>query len=96
MHRFLIAAVFAASASAACAAPQTFAGSEALDALPVEYTRHNREHRMAEIQWNLGGQRYYRRDRYGDGYGSGYGRRYGGPPPWAPAHGYRRHYYDRW
>lgn len=71
---------------------------EELDQLPAAYARHNREHRMWEIQRNMERQdRYERRHRYRDGYGYGYGRRHGGPPPWAPAHGRRhRDAYDRW
>lgn len=57
---------------------------------PVEYARHTREHRLAEIEWRMDRQDR-RRGRYSD---YGYGRRYGGPPPWAPAHGYRRHHRD--
>lgn len=69
------------------AAAQNFRASEALDKLPAEYTRHNRDHRIAEMEYYQQRQRYYRRDRYDDGYG--YGHRRGAPPPWAPAHGYR-------
>ena len=64
-----------------------------LDQLEATYVRHNREHRMWEIERNLERRDYYRHR----GYGYGYGRRHGGPPPWAPAHGRRYHdRYDRW
>lgn len=103
MRYFLIAAAMSLGAAITpAAASETFAGSAGLDKLETSYVRHNREHRMWEIQRNLDRQerygyrdRGYRRDR-----DYGYGRRYGGPPPWAPAHGrrYRDHYerYDRW
>ncbi len=49
---------------------------------------------MWEIQRDM--ERQQRRDHYRHGRGydrrHGYGRRHGGPPPWAPAHGYRRHH----
>ena len=66
----------------------------ALDRVDAEYTRHNREHRMAEIQWNVDRQRYYGRRGYGPprGYGYGYGHGYG--PPRGYGYGYRRHYDD--
>lgn len=75
----------------------TLPQADALDRLPAEYTRHNREHRMWEIERNMERQDRYGRHRYGRDYdrGYGYGRRHGGPPPWAPAHGYRRHHYER-
>lgn len=93
MRCLLIAAAIAVgSTMAASAAPQTFAQSAALDKLPVELTRHTREHRMAEIEWNIERQERWRRRHYGSR--DGYGPRYGGPPPWAPAYGYRRHYRD--
>lgn len=99
MRRYLMAAGLALAAFAtapASAAPQTVPQAEALDRLPAEYTRHTREHREWEIQRNM--ERQHRRDSYrhhGRGYdrGYGYGRRHGGPPPHAPAHGYRRNYY---
>ncbi len=95
MRRLLIASIFlGATATMANAAPQSLPAAGALDKLPVEYTRHNRDHRMSEMQYHQDRHRYYRRDRYRDGYG--YGHRRGGPPPWAPAHGYRRHYSERW
>lgn len=97
MRKLLIAAglaLAAFAASPASAAPQSLPKTEALDRLPAEYTRHTREHRMWEIQRNM--ERQHRRDyyRHGRGYdrGYGYGRRHGGPPRWAPAHGYRRHH----
>lgn len=83
-----------------------------LDRLPAEFTASDAKlRRMQMIQNNLDRQNsgrsygYGRGGGYGHGYGGGYGRgggygygrRYGGPPPWAPAYGYRRHgYYDRW
>ncbi|CAM5197972.1 putative protein OS=Bosea thiooxidans OX=53254 GN=SAMN05660750_00925 PE=4 SV=1 [Bosea thiooxidans] len=104
MRRILMAAgltLAALAATPAGAAPQSLPQAEALDRLPAEYTRHTREHRMWEIQRNV--ERQQRRDhyRYGRGYdrrydrGYGYGRRHGGPPPHAPAHGYRQHRYYR-
>ena len=85
------------AAAPATAAPVTLPQAEALDRLPAEYTRHTREHRMWEIQRNMERQQRHGYDRRGRGYdrGYGYGRRYGGPPPHAPAHGYRRHYNQR-
>jgi hypothetical protein len=71
-----------------------------LDNVEVTYTRHNREHRMWEIQRT---QEMMARPRYrerGDGYGQGYGygRRHGGPPPHARAYGRRDRdrYYNRY
>jgi len=100
MRRILMAAGLALAAIAttpATAAPQTVPLAQALDGLPAEYARHTREHRHWEIQQNM--ERQHRRDsyRHGRGYdrGYGYGHRYGGPPPHAPAYGYRRHY-DRY
>lgn len=100
MRRFLMAAGLALAAIAATpagAAPQTAPQAAALDKLPAEYTRHTREHRHWEIQRNM--ERQHRRDyyRHGRGYdrGYGYGYRHRGPPPHAPAYGYRRHHYDR-
>lgn len=94
MRRFLLASmILGAAATMANAAPQALPAPGALDKLPAEYTRHNRDHRMAEMEYHQQRQRYYRRDRYDDGYGY---RRHGGPPPWAPAHGYRRHEAERW
>jgi hypothetical protein len=61
--------------------------ARALAGLDVAYARHTREHRMAEIQWNLERQnrmRRYQRDDYRYGRGRGYG-----PPP---GYGYRRGY----
>jgi hypothetical protein len=100
MRQFLIAAALSLGAAIApAAASETFAGSAGLDKLETSYVRHNREHRMWEIQRNLERQeRYGYRDRGYRHRGYGYGRRYGGPPPWAPAYGrrYRDHHYDRW
>lgn len=97
MRKLLIAAglaLAALAASPAGAAPQSLPKTEMLDRLPAEFTRHTREHRHWEIQRNM--ERQHRRDyyRHGRGYDRGYGyhRRHGGPPPWAPAHGYRRHH----
>lgn len=90
-------ALAAIAATPAAAAPVTLPQAETLDRLPAEYTRHTREHRHWEIQRNMERQQrhgYYRHGR-GDDRGYGYGRRHGGPPPWAPAHGYRRHHYER-
>ncbi len=85
-------ALAAIAATPAAAAPVTIPQAEALDRLPAEYTRHTREHRHWEIQRNLEREQRHRRG-YDRGYG--YGRRHGGPPPWAPAHGYRRNHYGR-
>lgn len=84
-------ALAAIAATPAAAAPVTLPQAETLDRLPVQYTR---EHRHWERQRNMERHGYY---RYGRGYdrGYGYGRHHGGPPPWAPAHGYRRHHYER-
>lgn len=102
MRRFLITATIALGTAATIAtfAPAAHA-SEALpprvahqlDRQPLEFamTEAKRE-RLMIIQENLNRQRYYGRG-YGYDRGYGYGRRYGGPPPWAPAYGYRRHYY---
>ncbi|HEV7335455.1 MULTISPECIES: hypothetical protein [Bosea] len=99
MRHILIAAAIALGAAVTpAAAGEAFGGAAGLDKLEATYVRHNREHRMWEIQRNMERQhRYERRHRYRDGYGYGYGRRHGGPPPWAPAHGRRhRDAYDRW
>lgn len=87
----------AIAATPATAAPVTLPHAETLDRLPVEYARHTREHRMWEIQRNMERQQRHGYNRGGRGYdrGYGYGRRHGGPPPWAPAHGYRRNHYER-
>ncbi|MGO4172771.1 hypothetical protein [Bosea sp. TAF32] len=67
-----------------------------LDKQAAEFTMSEaKRERLMIIQENMGRQRYYER-RHGYGGGYGYGRRYGGPPPWAPAYGYRRDYDDRW
>lgn len=102
MRQFLIAAAIALGAAATpAAAGEIFPAAPALDRLEATYVRHNREHRMWEIERHMERQeRWDRRARYRDRYddrGYGYGRRYGGPPPWAPAHGRRYHErYDRW
>lgn len=98
--------------NAAPAAPRNealpAATAQQLDQMPAEFTASDAKlRRMQIIQHNMDRQRYGRGGGhgYGRGYGYsrgygggyGYGRRHGGPPPWAPAHGYRRHgYYDRW
>ena len=91
-------ALAALAANPAAAAPQAIPQAAQLDRLPAEYTRHTREHREWEIQRNM--ERQHRRDyyRHGRGYDRGYGyrHRYGGPPPHAPAHGYRRNHYYRY
>lgn len=94
MRHLLIAATIALGAAVIpAAAGEAFKGASALDQLEATYVRHNREHRMWEIERNLERRDYYRHR----GYGYGYGRRHGGPPPWAPAHGRRYHdRYDRW
>ena len=93
----------AVAMGAAFAAP-----AQATEALPHPLAQHL-DHAPAEFTWSAAAERRHmimretmRQQRYGRGYGYGprhgygYGRRYGGPPPWAPAHGYRRHRYDRW
>ncbi|CAM5191110.1 hypothetical protein ARD30_09165 [Bosea thiooxidans] len=108
----IAAALVASAATATVLHTPTALASEALapavaqqlDGLPAAFTASAaKRERMMIIQQNLERQRYgrggYGYDRgygYGYGRGYGYGPRYGGPPPWAPAHGYRRHYYDRW
>lgn len=61
--------------------------AQALDQVGAEFTRHNREHRMMEIQRNMD-----RQQRGGRGYGRGYGPRPGYGP--APGYGARRGYYN--
>uniref|UniRef100_A0A9E7ZJG9 Uncharacterized protein n=1 Tax=Bosea sp. NBC_00436 TaxID=2969620 RepID=A0A9E7ZJG9_9HYPH len=84
-------ALAAIAATPAAATPVTLPQAETLDRLPAEYTR---DHRHWERRHDRERHGYY---RHGRGYdrGYGYGRRHGGPPPWAPAHGYRRHHYER-
>ncbi len=100
MRHILIAAAIALGAAATpAAAGEAFGGASSLDKLEATYVRHNREHRMWEIQRNMERQeRYGHRGRgYDRGHRYGYERRHGGPPPWAPAHGRRhRDAYDRW
>lgn len=101
MRRFLMAAglaLAAIAASPASAAPQSIPQAEALDKLPAEYTRHTREHRHWEIQRHMERQQRHGYYRHGRGYDRGYGyrHRYGGPPPHAPAYGYRRNHYYRY
>jgi hypothetical protein len=107
-HLLIAAALLIGPATAASAAPATPhdgalapAIAQQLDKLPAEFTASDAKlRRMQMIQDNLDRQRYRdRRYGRGDGYGRGYGygRRHGGPPPWAPAYGYRRdRSYDRW
>lgn len=101
MRKLIIAAAIALAAAATpAAASEAFGGASALDKTEASYARHNREHRMWEIQRNSEMRgRYGYRDR-GNGYGDrgyGYSRGRGGPPPWAPAHGRRyRDSYDRY
>uniref|UniRef100_A0A9E8CSD8 Uncharacterized protein n=1 Tax=Bosea sp. NBC_00436 TaxID=2969620 RepID=A0A9E8CSD8_9HYPH len=96
MRRILVVAAlgFAAASISPVQAEETVASTVAmqLDLQSLEYTRHTREHRLAEMEWNMERQDRWRRRHRDDGYS--YGRRYGGPPPWAPAHGYRRQYRD--
>jgi len=96
MRRILMAAglgLAAMAATPAGAASPSLPKAEILDRLPADYVRHNREHRLQEIEWNMARQQRGRHHGYGRG--PGYGYRYGGPPPHAPAYGYRRHHYDR-
>jgi hypothetical protein len=96
MRHLLIAATIALGAAVTpAAASESFSGAAALDKVEATYVRHNREHRMWEIQRNLERQqRYGYRDRgYGRGYGygyrdRGYDRGYG--------YGYGRRDYDRY
>ena len=70
--------------------------SQRLDKAPVEFTMSEaKRERLMYMQESMARQRHYGRG-YGYERGYGYGRRHGGPPPWAPAHGHRRHYEDRW
>ncbi|MGO4736841.1 hypothetical protein AB4099_09875 [Bosea sp. 2KB_26] len=105
MRRFLITAtiVIGAAATMAGLAPAAQASeaiapaiAQQLDRQPLAFAMTDaKRERLMIIQDNMNRQRYYgRRDGYSHGYG--YGRRHGGPPPWAPAHGYRRHHYERW
>jgi hypothetical protein len=98
MRTILIAAAIALGAAAMPAVAsetstaQTFAGSAALDRLDIDFVRHNREHRLWEVQR---AQEMQQRRGYRDR-GYGYERR--GPPPHARAYGRRdRDRYDnRW
>jgi len=94
-HILIAAAIALAAAVTPAAASEAFSGAAALDKVEATYVRHNREHRMWEIQRNVERQqRYGHRDR-GYDRGHGYGRRHSGPPPWS--HGRRDHRrYDRW
>jgi hypothetical protein len=93
MRHLLIAATIALGAAVTpAAASETFSGAAALDKVEATYVRHNREHRMWEIQRNMERQqRWERHHRYRDGYGyrnRGYDRGYG--------YGYGRRGYDRY
>jgi Ni/Co efflux regulator RcnB len=94
MRHVLIAAAIALGAAATpAAAIEAFPAASALDRAEAAYARHNREHRMWEIQRTQ--EMQARRRSYRD---DGYGYRRGGPPPYAPAYGrrYRDGYYDRY
>jgi hypothetical protein len=95
MRHLLIAAAIALGAAVTpAAASETFSGAAALDKVEATYVRHNREHRMWEIQRNMERQQRYGRHHRGYDRGYGYGHRRGGPPPWA--NGRRDHRrYDR-
>jgi len=101
MRRFAMATLIglglAASLSTAHAGEMLPNGiAQRLDQQSLQFTMTEaKRERLMIIQENMARQRYYqRRHGYDDGYG--YGRRhYGGPPPYAPAYGYRRGYYDR-
>jgi len=99
-HFFAIGALaigvaLAAPAHAAESVPQSMA--QHLDKAPAEFTwSAAAERRHMIMRETMRQQRYGRGYGHGPRYGEGYGHRYGGPPPWAPAHGYRRHGYDRW
>lgn len=82
------------------------APAQASEALPPAVAQHL-DKAPVEFTWSAAAERRHmimRSQRRGHGgYGRGYGygprpgygyRRHGGPPPWAPAHGYRRHH--RW
>jgi hypothetical protein len=103
MRRFAITALFGLAAAASLTsahAGDALPGNVAqrLDRQPIEFTMSEaKRERLMIIQENMERQRYYERRRgYGYGGGYGYGPRHGGPPPWAPAYGYRRGDYDRW
>lgn len=92
MRQLLAATVIALGALATpSVASEVFNGAAALDRVEVTYVRHNRDHRIWEIQRNQEMQERYGRRHRGYDHGYGYGRRHGGPPPWAPAHGRRHH-----
>ncbi|MGX5734278.1 hypothetical protein [Bosea thiooxidans] len=104
MRRFVMAALIglgvAASLTSAHAnetLPKDI--SQRLDRQPVQFTMTAaKRERLMIIQENMARQRHYGRGYgYGGygGYGYGHHHRYGGPPPWAPAYGYRRGDYDR-
>jgi hypothetical protein len=98
MRQFLIAAAIALGAAATPAvASEAYPGAGRLDSVEVAFSRHNREHRMWEIQRTQ--EMMARRGGYGHrGHGYGYGRDYGGPPPHARAYGRRDRdrYYNRY
>ena len=99
MRRLSIAAAIGLSVAASLSvahASEALPGaiSQRLDKAPVEFTMTEaKRQRLMYMQESMARQRHYDRR---SGYDRGYGRRYGGPPPWAPAYGYRRHYEDRW
>ena len=96
MRHILIAAAIALGAAATPAvAGEAFGGASRLDKLEATYVRHNREHRMWEIQRNLEWQQRARgrHQGYGPRQGYGYERgRYGYER--APRH-YRQPGYER-
>lgn len=95
MRHLLIAAAIALGAAVTPAvASEAYSGAHGLDSVEVAFSRHNREHRMWEIQRS---QEMQRRGGYGHR-GHGYGRGYGGPPPHARAYGRRDRdrYYNRY
>lgn len=104
MRRFLIASAIAAGVATAMLAAPAAQSNEALAPAiarqlagqPAAYALSwEKRERVRRLEENIARQQYYeRRGGYGRDYR--YGRRYGGPPPWAPAHGYRRHHYERW
>lgn len=108
MRRLAIAALVFLGAAAVVPAAQANEAldpsvAKRLDRQSAEYTMTAaKRERLMIIQETLERQRYYGHRRgYGYGYGYGYGGGYGygrpyGGPPFTPAYGYRRPYYDRW
>lgn len=97
MHRFLtIAALcFGAAGFSAAHAGEALpsAVAQRLDRQPAAFAMSEaKRERLMIIQENMERQEHWRR-RNG-GYRHDYGPRFGGPPPWAPAYGYRRHHRD--